>query len=408
LSRFATRLQVTWLPGAPPLALIPAVALALSAGWLASQPSLEGGTGIGVARASGTPAGYLLAAQNADGGFGPAPGSASSQLYAGWAALGLAAAGENPSDISRGGRSLLGYIEAGVGSASDPGSVERSILVVRAAGVSATSFGGRNLLSALERDVRPNGSVSGQVNLTAFAVLAFRAAGASLPPRTLGWLVRQQDSDGGFNFASRGGSSDVDDTGATLEALAGGSGLGAARARTRAIRYLRAQQDADGGFAGMPGAGSNAQSTAFAVQGLVAAGVDPGTLRRRGASPLDYLRGLIAPDGHVRYSRSADQTPTWVTAEALLALEGTPLPLAPVARRVAAAPHHAVPRPTTPRHTATTAKATTGRRQPAAPHRRAAPTQAPVAPRSGDPNLERLAAYVGILTALSLAPLGQG
>ena len=76
-----------------------------------------------------TPAGYLLAAQNADGGFGPAPGSPSSQLYAGWAALGLAAAGENPADVGRGGHSLLGYIQAGVGSATDPGSVERTILV---------------------------------------------------------------------------------------------------------------------------------------------------------------------------------------------------------------------------------------------------------------------------------------
>jgi prenyltransferase beta subunit len=403
LSRFATRLHVTWHPSAPPLVLILALALALSLGWMAGQPAFRQAAGVGEARAAGTPAGYLLAAQNADGGFGQAPGSPSSQLYAGWVALGLAAAGENPGDVARGHRSLLDYIQTGVRSGTDPGSVERTILVIRAAGVSATSFGGRNLLGALERDIRPNGSVSGQVNLTAFAVLAFRAAGVGLPSATLAWMVRQQDSDGGFNFATRGGSSDVDDTGAALEALAGAGGAGPARARTRAIQYLRRQQDSDGGFPAMPGAGSNAQSTAFAVQGLVAAGVDPDSLRRRSASPVDYLQGLIAPDGHVRYSRSADQSPVWVTAEALLALDGKPLPLAPVARRSPVAPHHVVPRATRPARTRATRKAAPTHAT--APRRHAA-GPSPVATPASDGTLDRFAGYAGILTAVLLAPLG--
>jgi energy-coupling factor transport system substrate-specific component len=403
LGRFATRLKVTWQPAAPPLAVILALAVALSL-----SVSFSGG----VARSAGTPAGYLLAAQNVDGGFGEAPGSPSSPLYAGWVALGLAAAGDNPADVARGGHSLLGYIQTGVGSATDPGSVERTILVARAAGISARNFGGRDLVAALERDIRPNGSVSDQVNLTAFAVLALRAAGVAVRPTTLGWMVRQRDSDGGFNFGTRGGLSDVDDTGAVLEALAGARGAGPALARSRAIQYLRGQQDGDGGFPAMPGAGSNAQSTAFAVQGLVAAGVDAGSLRRRGASPLDYLRGLIAPDGHVRYARSADQTPVWVTAEALMALDAKPLPLAPVPRRAAPAAHAAVPHPTTPTRAATTTTTPAGRRRPAARRRHAAPAvpavptrPSPVATES-DVNVERLAADVGILTALTLAPLG--
>ena len=55
--------------------------------------------GVGGARSS-----YLLGAQNRDGGFGSSPGAASSQLYAGWVALGLAAAGHNPADVAHGGR----------------------------------------------------------------------------------------------------------------------------------------------------------------------------------------------------------------------------------------------------------------------------------------------------------------
>jgi len=88
IARFTARLQVTWRPVDG--ALLPVLALAcaaVAAAGLASAPS---------APAAGTPAGYLLGAENADGGFGPAPGSASNGLYSGWAALGLASAGHSP------------------------------------------------------------------------------------------------------------------------------------------------------------------------------------------------------------------------------------------------------------------------------------------------------------------------
>jgi Prenyltransferase and squalene oxidase repeat len=415
LSRFAMRLDVTWRPvedapgrrspGSSAVVSRVGIVLALlGAGWLAGQPG-------GVSRATaasgpvarpataGTPVGYLIAAQNPDGGFGPAPGQPSLQLYAGWASLGLAAAGENPQDIERDGHTVIGYIESGLAANSDPGSVERTILVARAAGLSAENFGGRDLVSALERDIGRNGAVSDQTNLTAFAILALRAAGLAPELASVSWVVRQEDSDGGFNYGTRGGSSDVDDSGSVLEALAGVGGSAASHARTRAVRYIRSQQDADGGFPSQPGAGSNAQSTAFAVQGLIAAGVNPGSLHRRGApSPLQYLDSLIAADGHVRYSRGVSETPTWVTGEVLMALEGKPLPLAPVRLPVpvpvhhASPVHHAPPRVTVSHRT---------RRAQSAPARRvSAPTAAPAL-------VDRLATYAGILIAITLAPLGQ-
>jgi prenyltransferase beta subunit len=223
------------------------------------------------------------------------------------------------------------------------GSVERTILAVRAAGLSATAFGGRDLVATLLAHVRRNGSVGGLVNLTSFAILALRAAGHPVAPATRSWLLRQQDSDGGFNFASAGSTSDVDDTGAALEAL-GAAGAVPAGTLHRAVAFIRSQQNRDGGFPSQPGDDSNAQSTAWAVQGLIAASVSPGTLHRRGApSPLAYLQSLIAPDGHVRYSRGSDQTPVWVTAQAVMALAGKALPLAPVALPAApsSSPHRA-------------------------------------------------------------------
>jgi energy-coupling factor transport system substrate-specific component len=410
LSRFAMRLHVTWLPAEKRRTTATAggavvFALVVSA-LLAGQPGLKVGEAQAVSGAAGTVS-YLLGAQNPDGGFGPAPGQSSLQLYAGWAALGLAAAGENPQDIQRDGHSVIGYIESGLAANTDPGSVERTILVVRAAGLSAENFGGRNLVSALERDIGRNGAVSDQTNWTAFAILALRAADVAPAPATVSWMVRQEDSDGGFNYGTRGGSSDVDDTGSVLEALAGVGGSAASHARTRAVRYIRFQQDRDGGFPSQPGSGSNAQSTAFAIQGLIAAGVDPESLHRRGApSPLQYLDSLIAGDGRIDYSRGVAQTATWVTGEALMALEGKPLPLAPVALAKRASPalaHHAAPRTIAARRTTNRPTVTHHTRR---PPRVATPVATGAS--AGAPVVDRLVTYAGILTALTLAPLGQG
>jgi energy-coupling factor transport system substrate-specific component len=409
IARFAERLQVTWrsFDGA----VLPAlVLLALSAGGL----GVLGATGS--ARAAGTPAGYLLSAQHRDGGFGSSPGASSSELYSGWAALGLAAAGRNPQDLKPGGRSLLAYIRAGGDSYSDVGALERTILVARAAGVSARSFGGRDLVARLERAVRGDGSVAEQVNLTAFAVLALRAAGVTPAQRTFSWLGRQQNHDGGFSFATAGGGSDVDDTGAALEALGHRGAV-----TGRAVSFIRGRQNLDGGFPAQPGGESNAQSSAWAIQGLLAAGVAPGSLHRRGAvSPLGYLRSLIAPDGHVRYSRSTDHTPVWVTAQALMALQRRALPIAPVPRSrhararaasTAGAAGAAANRPGSPASagSASGASARIATAQTRASRARAARARASSAgahAAGASASLARLAADAGLLSALAFAPVG--
>ncbi|HEY6672976.1 MAG TPA: hypothetical protein VIZ91_10795, partial [Solirubrobacterales bacterium] len=62
--------------------------------------------------------------------------------------------------------------------------------------------------------------------------------------------------------------------------------------------------------------------------------VSPSSVRSGGRSPLDYLSGVRAADGHYRYSTSSDQTPVWVTGQALMAANGAAFPLSPVPRQV--------------------------------------------------------------------------
>ncbi len=106
VSRFADRIDVTWL--APGPAVVPILAAVALGGWLADQAGSATS-----ALAASSPLSYLLAAQNSDGGIGSAPGQASSELYSAWAAMGVAAAGVNPQEVAHGGSSLTSYLASG-------------------------------------------------------------------------------------------------------------------------------------------------------------------------------------------------------------------------------------------------------------------------------------------------------
>ncbi|HEX8075296.1 MAG TPA: prenyltransferase/squalene oxidase repeat-containing protein, partial [Thermoleophilaceae bacterium] len=261
LARYRRRFEVHW-PAAARAAAASLAALAF-VGALALAPARAGASTTGRALS------YLRTSQNSDGGFGAVPGASSNQLYTGWAALGMAAAGRSPAEPGKGGRSAIDYMRARAGGLDDIGELERTILVLRAGGVSPRSFAGRDLVRELLRGQRGDGSFERLVNHTAFGVLALRAAKVSGGPvgRAASWLAKRQNGDGGFGFAPHA-ASDVDDTGAALQALAAAGRRG--KRLTRAVGFLRRTQNGDGGFGQYSESASNAQSTAWAVQGMVA------------------------------------------------------------------------------------------------------------------------------------------
>jgi Prenyltransferase and squalene oxidase repeat len=278
----------------------------------------------------GSAVAWLRGAENQDGGFGFARGEESSPAMTGWAVLGLESAGVNPLDVDHGDATPITYLAGTVREISTTGDLERTILVLRGAGLDPRHFQGHDLVARLLARRGGDGSWAGQVNPTAFGILALKAAGASAGnSRSAAWLREHQNQDGGWGFAP-GSASDPDSTGAVLQALAAGgsrAGIGGG------VSYLRSAQRSGGGFALSSGP-LNAQSTAWAVQGLTAAGVSPAAVRSGGRSPLDYLAAAQAGDGHYRYSSSSDQTPIWVTGQALMAVNRAAFPLSPVPRHV--------------------------------------------------------------------------
>jgi energy-coupling factor transport system substrate-specific component len=257
------------------------------------------------------PTHYLLSAQNADGGFGMSRGSASNGEATCWAVLGLAAARGPRSPTQRAATWIAEHLD----QIQTPGDLERTILALAAAHAPLTT-----LTTQLQRDVATDGSVHHQANWTAFAILALRAAGiaphALAPEHT--WLEHQQNANGSFSFGTRGDPGDIDDTAGALEALVAAN---APPAPERAARhFLTTQEQRDGGFPLEPGESSNAQSTAWAVQALLA-------VHAPVARAIAYLEARTTPGGVVDYAAGTLQTPVWVTGEALTALARAPLPL---------------------------------------------------------------------------------
>jgi len=161
-----------------------------------------------------------------------------------------------------------------------------------------------------------DGSLGGDVNATALAVLAEEKQRPRIARSAADWIVSIQDTGGGFGFRP-GVPADIDTTGLAVWALVREGMRAPAR---RGVAFLRSAQAADGGFPALPGGTSNSQSTGLALLALRAAGVGARVQSSTGRTPLDFLASLARRNGSIAYSPTANPTPTWTTAQALLGL----------------------------------------------------------------------------------------
>jgi Prenyltransferase and squalene oxidase repeat len=251
---------------------------------------------------------FLQSRQLQDGSFAERGNPGYAQLTA-WATLGLTAVGSPP----RARASVIKYLVAH--EAELRGASELALVALAEDALGQSAAGPLARLRVLER---PNGSIGGLVNGTAWGVIAYHATGTPVPPRTIRWLLSRQSRAGGWGWLP-GGTADSNDTAAVVEALRAAkvSGLPI----RRALRFLSGFRNRDGGFELTHRRGSDAQSTAWAIQAFASAGKRP----PRGA--VTYLKRLQRPDGSFRYSARYTATPAWVTAQVLPALAGRAFPL---------------------------------------------------------------------------------
>lgn len=326
LDRYRDRFEVKWRD-----APLGRAAVAIAAALCLGLPLLAPNDADAKASDATLAKRWLVAAQNDDGGFGTAPGEASSSGMTGWAMLGLEAAGVNPRDVTGGGNTPVEYLRDNASAVTSTADLERTILALDGAGIDPRQFAGDDLVARLRDRQSRDGSFEHQVNLTSFAILAQRAAGVegSNLGKAAAWLRSIQNRNAGWGSVAEA-ESEADSTGAVLQALAVAPGDDAPIAD--GAHWLERTQRGDGGWSLTPGAASNSQSTAWAIQGVIAARRNPGAIRNDGTSGIDYLARRRAPNGHYTYSTSSDQTPVWVTAQGLTAVGREPFPIPAVAR----------------------------------------------------------------------------
>ena len=183
LCRFRARFE--WRPAAVAATLLLALAI------VTALPARAQASGAASA------AGWLDLVQNADGGWGSSPDRDSSVSTTAWVVLGLEATGRNPLDIRASGHTPIDFLRANAGELSSSGDFARTILALEGAGIDPRSFAGRDLVEALLKRRRSNGSYEGWPGSTAFAVIALRSAGAGGSiESSLSWLSRVQNDDG--------------------------------------------------------------------------------------------------------------------------------------------------------------------------------------------------------------------
>jgi prenyltransferase beta subunit len=304
---------------------------------------------------------FMQEHQRPDGGFAE-PGGEPSQSINAWVALALASAGINPQDQARCGTDLytflVAHFQAGLEEEEAWPQIattafERELLVVDAAGTDPHDFAGYDLVGQILGRQLADGSFpygpegeAGGANDTIFAILALSPIHEPAVEKAIAaareWVVGAQDEDGGWYYSGKSAVSEVDMTGAALQALvvagppAAEPALAAYRlAEEEGLEYLRKSQLPDGGFPALPTSmrESNVASTAWAVQGIWATGGNPETWNAPpdGREPLDYLESMQQPDGHIRWQASTDMNGIWMTAYVTPAFAGQawPIPSAP-------------------------------------------------------------------------------
>jgi hypothetical protein len=302
----------------------------------------------------------LQESQRPSGGFA-SPGRKPSQGISAWVALALAAAGINPQDQATCGVDAFTFLEGHFREGFHEElawpevattAFERELLVVDAADTNPHNFAGFDLVAEILARKLPNGSYPyvpggrGEINDTVFAMLALspidEPAAQQAVERGAEWLMTQQNEDGGWSWEVKGSPSEVDLTGAAIQAL-NAAGRPDTEAQEKAFEYLHSAQMPDGGFVEFPKSESesNVASTAWAVQGLWAAGENPETWRtgsgEASEEPLDYMESMQQPDGHIRWRKSNDMNGIWMTAYVAPAFAGQTLPIPAVPRTVPSA-----------------------------------------------------------------------
>ena len=249
------------------------------------------------------------------------------------AVMAIASTYVDPSTIGTSGSSPMDYLAdqaATVATTGGASLVGKLAVTVKAAGLDTTSFGGKNLPEVLLNDwysstlgafVDAYGSTDSWTEAYAILGMATITDTSVIPAAAVQTLEGMQQDDG--SWLDGWGYSPIDSTGLVLQALVAADGTPSVIAD--GVAYLKSVQESDGGW-------GNANSTSFAVLGLIAAGEDlhSSDWLVDGKGPIQALYSFAKGDGAFVWmwesEWSAPVDNLYALEQSVLALRGWVMP----------------------------------------------------------------------------------
>ena len=171
----------------------------------------------------------------------------------------------------------------GIGTAyASGGAIGKEVLLAEVVGSNPRSFGGRNLIAALDASVCARASTGANTSCPAAGsylnassvfdqalgiIAQLRAGQTAKAAPAIGYLESLQNADGSFpSLIPRGGGPDVDSTAMAAMALALAPGSAAAADVASGLGWIASQQERSGGYPGT--GGDSVNSAGLAIQAL--------------------------------------------------------------------------------------------------------------------------------------------
>ena len=204
-------------------------------------------------------------------------------------------------------------------------------MALSGAGQEVTNFRGINLVTSLTQYYDDaTGAYGGSGFLDQQFAMLGMAASQTVPAKAVQYLKDAQQSNGGWEASVEWGT-DTNSTGLAMQALIATGEPVASPAIINGFTYLRTAQNDDGGFTRDPnfdgGTDSDTNSTAYVIQGLIAAGQPlPCAWATINGDPIGFLLDMQLADGSLEWKKGKGPDPM-ATQQAVTTLLNRQFPL---------------------------------------------------------------------------------
>ncbi len=208
--------------------------LPLAAAFLA-LPIFAAGAALPKADAIDAGAAYIRSLQQPDGGYASSPGQSMDAIYA------LRTAGYDPAKDSVGGVTPVDYLKANVAALTSPGAAAKGALAAKALGLDPKTVNGIDLAGIVAAAYDPDtGAYAGDDFSQSIAMIGLACTGNPVEAKAIDALrATQVETEGGWGF---GGGSDPDTTAVAIQALVATGVPATDPALVQALAYVKASQ----------------------------------------------------------------------------------------------------------------------------------------------------------------------